>query len=79
LKELIVYSEKILLKGLRLYCEKTLIKQITKENALELYDISKKSAAEDLEEAVTQFMSNDLSYFLDQAASLWAKQSSPVN
>ncbi len=70
LKELIVYSEKILLKRLRVHCEKTLIKQITKENAAELYKLSKISEAEDLREATLQFMSNNLGYFADRLAGL---------
>jgi len=56
LKELIVYSEKILVKRLRLHCERTLIDQITKENAAEMYELSVMSAAEDLREAVMPFL-----------------------
>jgi len=75
LKELIVYSEKIVLKRLRVYCERTLANQITKENAAELYELSKISGAEDLREATMQFMHNHFSYFVDQFAPVLAKQS----
>ncbi len=75
LKELMVYSEKILLKRLKEYCEKTLIQEITKQNAVELYELSKISGAEELREATLQMMGNNLSYFADQLASFLAKES----
>jgi len=75
LKELIVYSEKILLKRLRLHCERTLINQVNKENAAELYTLSKVSGAEDLRGAALRLMGNYLSYFADELASVLTKQS----
>jgi len=75
LKELIVYSEKILLKRLKVHCEKALRDRMTKENVAELYELSKVSGAEDLREASLQFMSNNLSYFADEFSStVLAKQ-----
>jgi len=70
-----VYSEKILLKRLKVHCEKTLANQITKENAVELYELSKMLGAEDLREAALRLMGNYLSYFADELASVLTKQS----
>jgi len=66
LKELLGYSEKILMKRLKFVCERGLLNKITKRNAVELYEISKISGAEDLREAVLQFMGQNLSYFADK-------------
>jgi len=66
--ELIRNSEKILLKRLRLHCERKLVNLIKKENVAELYELSKVAGAEDLREAALQFMGNNLSYFADEAA-----------
>jgi len=65
-KELIGYSEKILLKRLRIHCERTLANLITQENVVEFYELSKVLEAEDLKEAALQFMGKNLSYFADQ-------------
>lgn len=70
LKELLVYSEKILLKGLRFHCERTLIEKVTKENAVELYELSNYLGAEDLREAALRFMGNHLSYFAKQLVAI---------
>lgn len=73
LKELIVYSEKILLKRLKLYCERALMDLITKENATEFYELSKMADANDLREATLYVMSTHIDYFADQFASLLIK------
>ena len=73
LKELIIYSEKILLKRLKVYCERALMDHITKENAAELYELSKRAAAEDLRETALYVMSTHIDYFADQFASLLIK------
>ena len=66
LKELIVYSEKILLNRLKEYCEETLIEDLVQENTLELYELSKISAAEKLQEACGRLVVENWSYFADQ-------------
>jgi len=73
LKELMVYSEKILLEKLRVHCERTLANRITKENVVGLYELSMKSAAEDLKKVTLQFMGNHLSYFAKQLVSMKVK------
>ncbi len=74
LKELIVYSEKILLERLRVHCEKTLTSRMTKENAIEMYEISQMSGSENLKEAALQVLIKDASYFADQLVSLSANK-----
>jgi len=72
-KELIVYSEKILLKRMKDHCEKSLIKSVVEENAVELYELSKISAAEKLRETTLELMGKNLGNFVDQLASLSMK------
>lgn len=66
MKDLLVYSERILMKRLKLICERTLLNKITKENVVELYEISKISSAEDLKDAALQFMGNNQMNFAGQ-------------
>ena len=68
IKKLILYSEKILLESLRFYCEKNLASRVTKENAVELYRISKMIEVEDLRKACLAFMGTNMSYFADELA-----------
>lgn len=79
LKELIVYSEKILLKGLKVHCERIFVSQIKKENAVELYELSKMSGAEDLREACLQVIASNLSHFVDELASVLRTRCSKKN
>ncbi len=73
LKELLVYTEKILLKKLKMYCERALIEKISKENAAELYEVSKMANAGDLREAALYVMTSHIDYFADQFVSLLIK------
>jgi len=72
-KELIIYSEKILLKRLKDHCEKTLVSSVAEGNAVELYEISKLSASENLKKATLEFMGKNLSHFADQLVVLSTK------
>jgi len=72
-KELIVYSEKILLKRMKDHCEKSLMKSVVEGNAVELYELSKISAAEKLRETTLELMGKNLGQFVDQLASLSMK------
>ena len=62
-KELILYSEMIMLKRLEVYCEKRLVNTVTKENAIE---ISKKLGSDNLQECALKFIGNNLEYFADE-------------
>jgi len=73
-KELIVYSEKILLHRLKAHCEKALMKHLNEENVIELYQLSKLSAAENLKEAAFEFLGKNMGYFADQLAAFSAQQ-----
>jgi len=73
-KELIVYSEKILFHRLKAHCEKALMKHLNEENVIELYQLSKLSAAENLKEAAFEFLGKNMGYFADQLAAFSAQQ-----
>ena len=67
-KELIGYSDMILLKKLKIYCEKTLVSSITKQNMAEFFKISTIAEAEDLKEAVREFTMNNFDFFVEKLA-----------
>ena len=79
MKELLVYSEKILLKRLKVHCENFLVNSVTKENAVELCQLSNISASEKLREAASKCLEKNPSYFIDQLASFSIQQSEKKN